>query len=64
MYPTEPKPPNKKLVSLVDIKDIDDITQQVISGYCIKGMTSDPYGHPVFAAMDVKVSYRVWVMWI
>lgn len=56
MYPVEPKPPDRPIPSLREIADIEDLRKHNISGYCIKGMTSDPYGHPVFAVSDGKVT--------
>ena len=55
MYPVEPKPPSKQLAHLTAIKDIEDVHKQIISGYCIKSMASDPYGHPAFAVTEGKV---------
>lgn len=56
MYPADLKPPNKHLADLSDIQDMDDVTKQTVTGHCIKAMISDPYGHPVFAAIDMKVN--------
>ena len=56
MYPVEPVPPSKKLASLLTVKDIEEEHKQIISGHCIKAMVSDPYGHPVFAVTDGKVT--------
>ncbi|XP_067943483.1 uncharacterized protein [Watersipora subatra] len=55
MYPVEPIPPDRKLASLTQIKDIEDVHKKIISGYCIKAMASDPYGHPIFAVQDGKI---------
>lgn len=56
MYPSEPKPPNKRLADLTTVKEMFQESKETITGYCIKSMTSDPYGHPVLAVTDGKVS--------
>ena len=57
MYPVEPKPPNKRLADLTTVQEMFQESRDNITGYCIKSMTSDPYGHPVFAVTDGKVSH-------
>lgn len=56
MYPVEPKPPNNRLANLTSIEEMFEESRDNITGYCIKSMTSDPYGHPVLAVTDGKVS--------